>query len=156
MDAGTGGGFPGVPLAIVFPEVHFVLVDSIAKKIKVIDAIKQELKIDNIETRNLRYESIGEQFDFILGRAVSGFDQFYRSVRRNILKNTQNPAFSGVLYLTGGVDPSSLPSDDYETKLWNLSDYFPDPYFETKQLIHGYPLSRKSKPKPLKTIGKKA
>jgi 16S rRNA (guanine527-N7)-methyltransferase len=156
MDAGTGGGFPGVPLAIFFPEVQFFLVDSITKKIKVIEAIKEELKIDNIETRNLRYESCNEQFDFILGRAVSGFDQFYISVRKNILKNSQIPTLSGVLYLTGGIDPTSLKSSEYEAKIWKLSDYFSDPYFETKQLIHGFPLSRVSKLKPLKTIGKKS
>ena len=155
MDAGTGGGFPGVPLAIFFPEVQFVLVDSITKKIRVVEAVKKELKIDNIESRNARFETIGEQFDYILGRAVSGFEQFYRSVKKNIRQNPLNPASSGVLYLTGGVDPESLQSHDYESQIYFLSEYFPDPYFETKQLIHGYPTSQKSKAKPSKSIDKK-
>lgn len=156
MDAGTGGGFPGVPLAIFLPDVQFVLVDSITKKIRVVEAVKEELKINNIETRNARFETIGEPFDYILGRAVSGFDQFYRSVQKNIRQNPLNPASAGVLYLTGGVDPKSLQSPDYESKIYSLSEYFPDPYFETKQLIHGYPASQKSKVKPSKSIGKKA
>ena len=136
MDAGTGGGFPGIPLAVMFPEVEFLLVDSIGKKIKVIDAVKSEIGLQNVTTRNMRFESISDPFDFVTGRAVSNLPLFCSIVRKNLKKKGQNSIRNGILYLTGGETDQALTLINATTSAWNLADFFPDPYFTTKKLIH--------------------
>lgn len=136
MDAGTGGGFPGIPLAVMFPETRFCLVDSIAKKIKVIDVIKSELGLQNVETYNERFEKVPDSFDFITGRAVSNLSLFYSMVENKVRKTGFNALRNGVLYLTGGETGTILSSIPAKSKEWNLSTFFSDPFFETKKLIH--------------------
>lgn len=136
MDAGTGGGFPGIPLAVMFPEVHFTLVDSIAKKIKVIDAIAGELKLDNVSTQNARFESLSGSFDFVTGRAVSRLPVFVSMVKKCIRPKGFNKLANGVLYLTGGEVDQDLSEIGARSETWNLAEYFSETYFLTKKLIH--------------------
>jgi 16S rRNA (guanine527-N7)-methyltransferase len=136
MDAGTGGGFPGIPLAVMFPEVEFHLVDSIGKKIKVVEAVKSELGLQNVTTRNIRFEEIRESFEFITGRAVSNLPLFCSMVKKNVKKKGHNSIPNGILYLTGGETDQALISINATTSVWNLADFFGDSFFTTKKLIH--------------------
>jgi len=140
MDAGTGGGFPGIPLAVMFPQTEFVLVDSIGKKIKVIEAVKSELALENVSTRNVRFETIRETFDFVTGRAVSNLSLFYSIVKNNIKKQQINSIPNGILYLTGGETDEILMLIHAKATTWNLADFFPDSFFSTKKLIHLSPI----------------
>lgn len=136
LDAGTGGGFPGIPLAIMFPDAEFVLVDSVVKKIRVINAVAEELGLKNVITRPVRFETINEQFDFVTGRAVTRLADFYSVVWKNVRKQEINAIRNGVLYLTGGETASmlaSIPANSFE---WNLSGFFCDPWFQSKKLVH--------------------
>jgi 16S rRNA (guanine527-N7)-methyltransferase len=139
MDAGTGGGFPGIPLAILFPEVRFTLTDSIAKKIRVVDAIVKELGLENVTTSVTRYETIRERYDFVTGRAVSDIEVFYSVLRQNIKKEGINSLKTGVLYLTGGDLSDTLARLKANSQVWSLDQFFPDPWFATKKLVHLYP-----------------
>lgn len=136
LDAGSGGGFPGIPLAIMFPQTQFVLVDSIGKKIKVIEAVKSEFALENVTTRNVRFETIHETFDFITGRAVVNLPLFCSMVKKNVKKHGMNSIANGIFYLTGGETDHTLSLIKAKSKTWNLADFFPDPYFTTKKLIH--------------------
>jgi 16S rRNA (guanine527-N7)-methyltransferase len=136
MDAGTGGGFPGIPLAVMFPEVEFHLVDSIGKKIKVVEAVKTELGLQNVTTRNIRFEEIRESFDFITGRAVSNLPLFCSMLMKNVKKKGQNSIPNGILYLTGGETDQALTLIKATASVWNLADFFGDSFFTTKKLIH--------------------
>ncbi len=136
MDAGTGGGFPGIPLAIMFPQTHFTLVDSIGKKIRVINEISAELKLDNVTTLNARFETVHQPFDFITGRAVSNLPLFCSMVRKCIKPQGFNELKNGILYLTGGEVSPELAQIKSKSRIWNLSDFFTDGYFETKKLVH--------------------
>ena len=136
MDAGTGGGFPGIPLAVMFPECEFTLVDSIGKKIKVIEAVKSELALDNVRTANLRFEDHPGSFDFVTGRAVSDLKVFSSMVYGKLKKGGMNSLENGILYLTGGETGQVLTTIRARSSTWNLSSFFTDPYFETKKLIH--------------------
>jgi 16S rRNA (guanine527-N7)-methyltransferase len=136
MDAGTGGGFPGIPLALMFPETHFTLVDSIGKKINVIDAIAGELQLGNVKTQNSRVEMLHEAFDFVTGRAVTRLPAFVSLVRNCIKTHGFNAMPNGVLYLTGGdVDPD-LSGISAMSRTWALRDFFSEDYFSTKKLVH--------------------
>lgn len=136
MDAGTGGGFPGIPLAILFPETEFTLTDSIGKKIKVIEAVKSELSLKNVTTRNERFENIRNKFEFVTGRAVSDLKEFHRILHKNILQKGINTLKPGILYLSGGVVSEKISQINATSFVWNLSDFFDEPYFESKKLIH--------------------
>ena len=140
MDAGTGGGFPGIPLAVLFPEVQFTLVDSIGKKIKVVEAISQSLGLRNVTTLNTRFESVKETFDFITGRAVSDLPRFYSMVRKAIKKEGMNKIQNGILYLTGGDLDHDMASFKTKTTIYRLADYFDEDFFTTKRLVHLYNL----------------
>jgi 16S rRNA (guanine527-N7)-methyltransferase len=138
LDTGTGGGFPGIPLAILFPECHFTLVDSIAKKIKVVEAIAGELGLRNVKPVWSRSEEITASFDFVTGRAVSNLELFTGLVRKNIRKKGFNLLPNGILYLKGGITGEESRWIGSRGTVYPLSDIFPEPYFETKSLVHLY------------------
>jgi len=138
LDAGTGGGFPGIPLAILFPETEFTLVDSIAKKIRVVETIKNELGLNNVNPLNDRFENIPGQFDFIIGRAISSLPELWSSLGVKILDKSRNDRPNGLLYLKGGEFTDELSLVRTQFTIYHLSDYFNEPFFETKKLIHLY------------------
>lgn len=135
LDVGTGGGFPGVPLAILFPECNFHLVDSINKKLKVINEVTEALKLDNIKTTHSRVEAINVQYDFIVSRAVTAMPEFTKWVKGKIRREQKNEFKNGILYLKGG-DLSEELKQYTKVKAFLLSDYFEEDFFETKKVIH--------------------
>ncbi|MBQ4916103.1 16S rRNA (guanine(527)-N(7))-methyltransferase RsmG [Maribacter sp. MMG018] len=135
MDVGTGGGFPGVPLAILFPDVQFTLVDSIGKKIKVVDEVVEGLGLKNVKTINARVEEVPDQFDFIVSRAVAVMPTFVHWVKGKIKKESAHQRRNGILYLKGGDLEEELK--DYKTvEVYDLIDYFKDDFFETKKVVY--------------------
>lgn len=136
LDAGTGGGFPGMPLAIFFPQVHFTLADSIGKKIKVIGSVARELGLENITPVNERVEKIRGSFDFVTGRAVSSLPVFFGLVKGLVRPAEPGGAPNGILYLTGGDIGASLARIRAHASVTTLSDYFTEEYFITKKLVH--------------------
>lgn len=135
LDVGTGGGFPGVPLAIMFPDSQFHLVDSIGKKLKVVNAVAEAIGLQNVKTTHGRAEAIDGTYDFIVSRAVTAMPKFVGWVKGKTAKNQQNSLKNGILYLKGGDLTEELKN--YKTaKLYNLSDYFSESFFETKKVVH--------------------
>ncbi len=135
LDVGTGGGFPGIPLAILFPETQFHLVDSIGKKIKVVDEIVAGLGIKNVKTTNDRVEKIKETYDFIVSRAVAAMPTFVHWVDGKIAKKSNHKMHNGILYLKGG-DLSEELLDFPKAKIFSLTDYFQEAFFETKKVVY--------------------
>lgn len=135
LDVGTGGGFPGVPLAILFPECQFHLVDSIGKKLKVINGVAEALELDNIKTTHSRVEAIDEQFDFIVSRAVTAMPEFTKWVKGKIKREQKNEFKNGILYLKGG-DLSQELKQYTTVKAFLLLDYFEEDFFETKKVVY--------------------
>ena len=135
LDVGTGGGFPGVPLAILFPNCKFHLVDSINKKLKVISGVSEELELKNIKTTHSRVEAIDEQFDFIVSRAVTAMPEFTKWVKGKVKKEQRNQLKNGILYLKGG-DLSEELKQYTTVKEYELSDYFKEDFFETKKVVY--------------------
>jgi 16S rRNA (guanine527-N7)-methyltransferase len=136
LDAGTGGGFPGIPLAVFFPEAEFLLVDSIGKKIRVVEDVSAELGLDNVKVLNTRYESIQRKFDFITGRAVTSLQEFTSSLKKNVRKQGKNAMGNGILYLKGGEAGEDLKNINAGHRIFSISDYFSEEFFETKKAIH--------------------
>lgn len=135
LDVGTGGGFPGVPLAILFPETQFHLVDSIGKKIRVVDEVVAGLGITNVKTTNDRVENVPGQYDFIVSRAVAQMETFVRWVKGHIKKKSEHELKNGILYLKGGDLTEELAK--YTTaQIYNLTDYYTEDFFETKKVVH--------------------
>lgn len=136
MDLGTGGGFPGVPLAILFPEVHFHLVDSIGKKIKVGQAVAEAIGLTNISFRHCRGEEEKQQFDFVVSRAVMPLADLVKIVRKNIKKEQHNALPNGLICLKGGeLEHEILPFRNHAVS-FNLSDHFKEEFFETKKVVY--------------------
>ena len=136
MDVGTGGGFPGIPMAILLPEVNFYLVDSIGKKIKVVQEIVNELELKNVCAEQKRVELIKEKFDFIVSRAVTAFPRFVSLVEKNISHNQKNSMLNGVIYLKGGDFNEEVKPFKNKIEVFEISDLFEEPFFETKKVIY--------------------
>ncbi|MDX1326892.1 MAG: 16S rRNA (guanine(527)-N(7))-methyltransferase RsmG [Arenibacter sp.] len=135
LDVGTGGGFPGIPLAILFPETQFVLVDAIGKKIKVVQEVIDKLGITNVTAMHTRVEELDQQFDFIVSRAVAAMPTFVHWVKGKIKKDSVHNIKNGILYLKGGDLEEELK--EYRTvEVYPLSDYFEEEFFETKKLVY--------------------
>ncbi len=142
LDVGTGGGFPGIPLAILFPETQFHLVDSIGKKIKVVEEVVQGLQLKNVKVSHSRVEDIDEKFDFIVSRAVAKMETFHRWVKYKIAKKNTHTLKNGILYLKGGDLTQELKPFPNAT-IYPLSNYFEETFFETKSVVH-LPLKAKT------------
>jgi 16S rRNA (guanine527-N7)-methyltransferase len=136
LDVGTGGGFPGIPMAIMFPDVKFTLVDSIGKKIKVVNEISAALGLKNVTGLHLRAEDVKGNFDFVISRAVTQMPIFVNYVRNKIKKERNNKLKNGILYLKGGDLKEEMKSVKYRYKEYNLSSFFKEEFFETKKIIH--------------------
>ena len=135
LDVGTGGGFPGIPLAILFPETNFHLVDSIGKKIKVVNEVVEGLGLTNVKVTNDRVENVKGQYDFIVSRAVAQMETFVRWVKGRIEKKSTHKLKNGILYLKGGDLSEELAL--YTTaKIYDLKDYFEEDFYETKRVVH--------------------
>ncbi|WP_283636056.1 16S rRNA (guanine(527)-N(7))-methyltransferase RsmG [Aquaticitalea lipolytica] len=135
MDVGTGGGFPGIPLAIMFPECNFHLVDSIAKKIKVVDEVVEGLGLTNVKTSHCRVEEINDTYDFIVSRAVAAMPTFVHWTKGKIAKKQNHELKNGIIYLKGGDLTEEL--QDYKTAtIYNITDYFDEDFYETKKIVH--------------------
>lgn len=136
LDVGTGGGFPGIPLAIVYPEVNFVLCDSIGKKMKVVRAVVQALGLTNVTVHHGRAEDIKGQFDFVVSRAVTRMNRFIPWVQGKIKKQSINPWPNGILALKGGDLSEELGEVDFPTERLPISEWLDQPFFETKQVVY--------------------
>lgn len=135
LDVGTGGGFPGIPLAILFPKTEFHLVDSIGKKIKVVEEVAKGLDLNNVIITNARVESISGEYDFIVSRAVAQMETFVRWVKGRIAKKNKHKLKNGILYLKGG-DLSQELSVYKNATVYPLSSFFDEDFFETKSVVH--------------------
>lgn len=136
LDVGTGGGFPGIPLAIMFPEAGFHLVDSIGKKIKVVSEVASAIGLKNVQASHLRAEDVPGKFDFVVSRAVTQLKDFYPWVRNKFNKASQNALPNGILYLKGGDLAQEIYESGLNVQQSYLKDYFDEEFFETKQVVY--------------------
>lgn len=135
LDVGTGGGFPGIPLAILFPETRFYLIDVILKKINVVKAVAESLELKNVKAEQIRAENVKGDYDFIVSRAVTNMPDFVSWVYDKIKKQQKHELKNGILYLKGGDLTDELASFPKATE-YNISEFFDDEFFETKKVVH--------------------
>ena len=135
LDVGTGGGFPGIPLAILFPETRFYLIDVIAKKIKVVQAVADALGLKNVKAEQIRAENVKGDYDFIVSRAVTNMPDFVSWIKDKIKKQNKHNLPNGILYLKGGDLTEELKDFPRATE-YNIADFFKDEFFETKKVVH--------------------
>jgi len=136
LDVGTGGGFPGIPLAIMFPNVKFTLVDSIGKKIKVVNAVAEALQLKNVEAYQTRAEQVKKRYDFVVCRAVTDMNDFARWVQGKILPTNRHGLQNGILALKGGDLEEELKSFGSKVTVYPLSKYFDEEFYDTKKVVH--------------------
>lgn len=136
LDVGTGGGFPGIPLAILFPEANFHLIDARNKKIKVVNDVIHQLNLKNVYAEHQRAEDLKKQYDFIVSRAVTRMDRFYDWIRGRIKKKQQNGLPNGILYLKGGDLTEEMKPIQTFNDTFDLKEYFKTPFFETKKVVY--------------------
>jgi 16S rRNA (guanine527-N7)-methyltransferase len=136
LDVGTGGGFPGIPLAILFPDTQFHLVDSIGKKIKVVAEVATALGLKNVKASHLRAEQVTDKYDFVVSRAVTRLIDFYPWVQGKFNKESKNAIPNGILYLKGGELAEEIKESRLKAELYPLSEYFEEPFFETKYVVY--------------------
>lgn len=136
LDVGTGGGFPGIPLAILFPKAQFHLVDSIGKKIRVVQEIADALKLDNVKAEQTRAEKLDDSYEFVVSRAVTRITPFVGWVKKNISKNSFHSLRNGILYLKGGDLTEELSELNQKSRIYELSDFFEEEFFQTKKVVY--------------------
>lgn len=135
LDVGTGGGFPGIPLAILFPDTQFHLIDSIGKKITVVKNIAEGLGLKNIKAEQIRAEQVKGEYDFIVSRAVTRLKEFYSWVNRKVKKDSNHTLYNGILYLKGGDLDEEMAELKKPYQIFELQDYFKEEFFETKKVV---------------------
>jgi len=136
LDVGTGGGFPGIPLAIMFPETSFMLIDSIGKKIKVVSEVASALNLRNVTAQHIRVEEVKQKFDFVVSRAVTAFPRFVSMVKTKVASQSNNDLPNGILYLKGGDFEEEIEPFRKQIQVYELQSFFQEEFFETKRLIH--------------------
>lgn len=136
LDVGTGGGFPGIPLSILFPESSFMLIDAIGKKIKVVNEVANALQLQNVKAEHIRVEDVKQKFDFVVSRAVTAFPQFINMVKTKVSDKSNNSLANGILYLKGGDFEEEINPFRKQINIYELHDIFHEDFFETKRLIH--------------------
>ncbi len=138
LDVGTGGGFPGIPLAIIFPKTNFTLVDSIGKKIKVVNAVAKELNLNNVSPLHKRADQVNDSFDFVISRAVTKFDSFVPWVKDKIIKQSNHHLKNGILALKGGDIEDELDKiKSYKSpNIFPISNFFKEEFYATKLIVH--------------------
>lgn len=136
LDVGTGGGFPGIPLAILFPETEFLLVDSIGKKITVVKNVAEALGLDNVNAQHSRAEQVKGKFDFVVSRAVTRMGPFYQWVKDKVKSESKHQLYNGILYLKGGDLKEEMGEAKLNYAIYELSKYFDDPFFDTKKVVY--------------------
>jgi 16S rRNA (guanine527-N7)-methyltransferase len=139
LDIGTGGGFPGIPLSILFPNCNFYLIDAIRKKTKVVSEIVESLKLKNVKVKHLHSNELNEKFDFIVSRAVTAFPQFIKLAQGKINQESMNSLPNGILYLKGGDLSDEIKDFQKSTVLYPISDFFSEEFFITKYIVY-YPI----------------
>jgi len=152
MDVGTGGGFPGIIMAICYPQAQFLLIDAIGKKIKVVQDLIDQLGLKNVEAKHTRAEAITKQFDFVTGRAVKNLPEYFSWIKKNVRRGEKNTIPNGVLYWKGGdMDDEFEALGIRPRKVIHLEETFSDPYFEQKCILHfdARDVPRARKPKPV-------
>jgi 16S rRNA (guanine527-N7)-methyltransferase len=136
LDVGTGGGFPGIPLAILFPDSNFTLVDAIGKKIMVVQEVADHLKLINVKAQKNRVQEIKLRYDFVISRAVTAFPDFVSMVRKNVSPHSGNALPNGIIYLKGGDFEAEISAFKASAEIFDLSKIFEEPFFETKKVIY--------------------
>lgn len=136
LDVGTGGGFPGIPLAIMFPQIKLHLIDSVGKKIKVVEAVTEALKLTNVSYEQIRAEDVKDQFDFVVSRAVTQLPEFTKWVRGKIRKKSFNKLTNGIIYLKGGDVLEEIIGIGKKYKIFEIEELFEEEFFKSKKIIY--------------------